>query len=132
MWAAIANENSIFHDVNGVSVIKIDFCLVVNCCVSCIGKFATAEKGLVEGWYDVNHVGWCPHIEAEFQEFGCHSHTSYAEDKNLVDRVVLSSKVSWSAHVVEAASVSLTADAMVSFMIPCLRAMVDMVGPVDL
>ena len=52
--------------------------------------------------------------------------------KTLVNRVVVSSKGSWGAPVAEVAPLSLTADAMVPFMILCLRAMVDMDGPVAL
>ena len=51
--------------------------------------------------------------------------------KTLVERVVMSSKGSWGAPTVEVAPVSLTADAMVLFMMPCLNVVVDMEGPVD-
>jgi len=42
--------------------------------------------------------------------------------------VVVSLKGSWGAPVVEVAPVSLTADAMDPFMMPCLRAAVDIGG----
>ena len=47
---------------------------------------------------------------------------------NLDERVVVSSKGSCGAPAVEVAPVSLTADAMVRFMIPHLSAVVDMGG----
>ena len=46
--------------------------------------------------------------------------------KTLDDRMVVSLKGSWGAPLVEVAPVLLTADAMVPFMRPCLRAAVDM------
>ena len=48
-WAAISSEVNLFGDENGVSIMKTDFCFVVDCSVSGIRKFTTAEKGLVEG-----------------------------------------------------------------------------------
>ena len=54
---SVSHEDSFFCDVNGTNIIKIFFCFVINCSVSCIGKFATTENGLVKGWYNVDHVG---------------------------------------------------------------------------
>ena len=46
----------------------------------------------------------------------------------LEEMVAVSSKGSWGAPAVEVAPVSLTADAIDPFMIPCLRAVGDMDG----
>ena len=46
----------------------------------------------------------------------------------LEEMVVVSLKGSWGAPAMEVAPVSLTADAMDRFMMPCLRAAVDMGG----
>ena len=46
----------------------------------------------------------------------------------LEEMVVVSSKGSWGAPAVEVAPVLFTVDAIDPFMIPCLRAVVDMDG----
>jgi hypothetical protein len=51
--------------------------------------------------------------------------------KTLDEMVVVSLKGSWGAPAVEVAPVSLMAEAMDPFMMPCLRAVVDMEGVLD-
>ena len=77
--------------MNGVSARQIYFCFFIDFSVSYIGKFATTEKGLVEGWYDVDHVGWCPHIDKSLVAVAV---PPVGRMKTLVDRVVVSSKES--------------------------------------
>ena len=125
-WAAIADEDSLFSDVNGVSVIKIDFCFVVDCSVSGISKF-WSRVGTMS-----TMLAGALMLRRSFESLVAVAVPPVGRIKTLVDRVVVSSKGSWGVPAVEVAPVSLTADAMDPFMIPCLRAVVDMDEPVAL
>ena len=81
--AAIARQDSLFCDVDGVSIVKIDLLFVIYRIISCIGKFAATEKSLGKCWDNVDHVGWCPYIVKEFCELGCRGGAACGEDENL-------------------------------------------------
>jgi hypothetical protein len=123
----VARKDSLFCDVNGVGIIKIDLCSVINCSVPSIGKFAATEKNLVVGTMSTMLAGALI-LRRSFKSLVSVGVSPVVRMKTLDERVVVSSKGSWGDPAVEVVPVSLTADVIVPFMILSVRAVVDMDG----
>ena len=128
MCAAIACQYSFFGDVNGVGVVEIDLCFVIHHSISGISKFAATEKSLAKGWAMSTMLVGAHTLCRSFASLVALAVPPVGRMNTLEEMVVVSSKGSWGAPAVEVAPVSLTVDAMDPFMMPCLRAVVDMDG----
>ena len=112
--------------MNGVSIIKIDLCSVIICSVPGIGKFASTEKGWSRVGTMLTMLAGAHMLRRSFTSLVAVAMPPVGRMKTLDDRLVVSSKGLCGAPVLKVALVSLTANAMVPFMRPCLRAVIDM------